>query len=114
MAKSNGSKSAAPKVNAAVASAAPGEANGGLVFEAMPDDFELPTRQTGGEWDDHLMTIIGMSPKTVRVFASDNEQEAYSRAKSLRKAIDRAKVGERVTVATRKHDGKHTVFAMAA
>lgn len=106
------------KKNEAVATSTNGANNGGLVFETMPDDFQLPTRQVGGEWDDNLKQVIDASPKLIRVFKSEDEKEVYSRAKSLRKAAKRAfgdKVDDKITIAVRKHpvDGLSSLFAQA-
>lgn len=107
MAKANGKK------NGAVAESTNGANNGGLLFEAMPDDFSLPGRTSGGEWDAHAQKVLDMAPKLVKVYESEVDQETYSRAKSLRKSIARLKAADRVTVAVRKHGGKHVLFAQA-
>jgi hypothetical protein len=77
------------------------KANGALVFEVMDDEFVIPAKVNGGEWDNHVQRVIEAAPKVVKVFetSADDVNTTYTRAKQLRQANERAKAG--LTIAVR-------------
>lgn len=98
MGKGKGSKNGAEQAQAAADET---KANGALLFEVMDEEFEIPAKVSGGEWDNHVQRIVDSAPAVVKVFATDadNVETTYTRAKQLRQANERAKAG--LTIAVR-------------
>lgn len=97
MAKTKGSTAAGTEASGSAAG------NGGLIFEKMPDDYVIPTRTHGGQWDAVVEQLCAKENKgdTVRLFKTtkDQVQLTYTRAKALKNAAKR--LNKDITVAVR-------------
>lgn len=97
--------------------AAASDANGSILFEVMPVDFQPPTKAQTGQWDaivtkltsaDHLKQFKG---QFVTLFKSpvDDAEPCNTRAKGVRKAAK--KLGLNVVVTVRKLESHNALLA---
>jgi hypothetical protein len=70
---------------------AAGETNGGLVFERLGKDFEIPVVTKGSQFEGPLKQLQALKGEPVKLFSAPPTQarRVYTKAKALKKAAER-------------------------